>query len=384
MKFRLRLLILFVAATSALHAQNTSNVITTATPFLTIAPDSRSSAMGDIGVSTSADFNSQYWNAAKYPYNTDAFGFTFSYTPWLRALVNDIGLFYLSGYYKLSDLHAISASMKYFSLGEIQWTDETGFGLGTIKPNEFALDAAYSRKFSDYITGAVTFRYIYSDLSGGATQQGTEDYRAGSSFAADISSFYTKETEINGYDVDYNVGLSISNLGNKMSYNETEQYFLPTTLRLGTTWGMVIDEYNKLSASLEFSKLLVPTPGGYDATNAENDAQLRNDMNVLVGAVRSFSDAPGGFKEEMQEIMWSAGLEYVYDEMFFIRGGYYHESAIKGNRTFFSAGAGFKMNVLSLDVSYLIPTDSTSPLANTLRFTLSFGVDGLQKMINGQ
>lgn len=384
MKIRTTLLTLLVAVTGVLSAQNTSNVITTATPFLTIAPDSRSSAMGDIGASTSADFNSQYWNAAKYPFINDEFGFTFSYTPWLRELVNDIGLFYLAGHYKLSDLDAVSASMKYFSLGEIQWTDETGFGLGTIKPNEFALDAAYSRKFSDYITGAVTFRYIYSDLSGGATQQGTEDYRAGSSFAADMASYYTRETEIGGNDVTYNIGLSITNLGQKMSYNETEQYFLPTTMRLGTTWGMVIDEYNKLSASVEFSKLLVPTPGGYDAEDADNDARQRNDMNVLVGAVRSFGDAPGGFSEEMQEIMWSAGLEYVYDEMFFIRGGYYHEAETKGNRTFFSAGAGFKMNVLSLDVSYLIPTDSASPLANTLRFTLSFGVDGLQRMINGQ
>ena len=369
--------------TATTIAQNTDNVISTATPFLTISPDSRSSAMGDVGVSTSPDFNSQTWNAAKYPFIGEDFGFTFSYTPWLRELVNDIGLFYLAGHYKINDLQAVSASMRYFSLGEIQWTDQTGEEIAIIRPNEFAIDAAYSRLFSEHLSGAVAFRFIYSDLSGGATVQGSEDFRPGATVTADISSFYTNEMEIRRYETSYNIGLSITNLGNKMSYIETEQYFLPTTLRLGTTWGMVIDEYNKLSATLELSKLLVPTPGGYDSESDIADAQERNDMNVLVGAINSFSDAPGGSSEEFQEIMWSAGLEYIYDDIFFLRGGYYYEHENKGNRTFFAAGAGFKLNVMSLDVSYLIPTDSTSPLANTIRFTLSFGVEGLQKLING-
>lgn len=383
MKYRFKIIACLLFAVFAVKAQNTDNVITTATPFLTIAPDSRSSAMGDIGASTSPDFNSQYWNAAKYPFANDEFGFTFSYTPWLRELVNDIGLFYIAGHYKLGDLQAVSASLKYFSLGEIQWTDNTGEGLGTIQPNEFALDVAYSRKFSENLAAALTFRYIRSDLSGGGVAEGSDDYRPANTFATDIATFYTNEMDLGGYETDYRIGLTILNLGNKISYNETEDYFLPTTLRLGTTWGMVIDEYNKISASLELSKLLVPTPPTYFSGTDSIVSGRNPDVAVLTGVVQSFYDAPGGAKEEFQEIMWSAGVEYVYDEMFFIRGGYYYEHENKGNRTFFSAGAGFKMNVLSLDVSYLIPTDSTSPLANTLRFTLSFGVDGLRKLIDG-
>jgi hypothetical protein len=384
MNIRIGLISVLTLFTCSLSAQDENNPITTATPFLTIAPDSRSSGMGDIGVSTSPDFNSQYWNASKYPFATDEFGFTFSYTPWLKALVNDIGLFYLAGHYKIGELQSISSSLKYFSLGDIQWTDDQGEGLGTIKPNEFAFDLAYARKFSSSFSGAVTFRFIYSDLTGGVAVQGSEDYRAGRSFAADMSVFHTKDVQISGYDVNYNIGWSVVNLGNKLSYNETEEYFLPTTMRLGTTWSMVIDEYNKLAASIELSKLLVPTPPVYFGGTDSILQGMNPDVAVLTGAFQSFYDAPGGAKEELQEIMWSAGLEYTYDNMFFIRGGYYHENQFKGNRTFYSAGLGFKLNVMSMDVSYLIPTDSASPLANTLRFSLSFGVQGLQRLINGE
>ncbi len=361
----------------ASKAQDEPNPIVTGTPFLTISPDSRGSSMGDAGAATSADLNSQYWNPAKYPFISDQFGFSFSYTPWLRELVNDIGLFYVNGHYRFDEMQTLSASIKYFSLGDIQWTDETGYTMGTIRPNEFAIDAAYSRKLSDYFSAAVAFRFIRSDMSGGAATDA--DYRsAGNSYAADIAVYHTKDLEKSSIPINYSVGLNISNIGAKISYNDGEtSYFLPTNFKLGTTWAFKIDDYNEFRATLDMNKLLVPTP------DPENDptGEALQDKSVIGSLFSSWGDAPGGFSEELQEIMWTVGAEYIYDEKFAVRGGYFHENENKGNRKYFSVGAGFEMNVFALDVSYLVPMVPNSPLANTLRFTLSFGVDGIANLM---
>lgn len=375
-KFCALSLVLTTVAIFELQAQDEPNPVTTATPFLTIAPDSRGSALGDAGAAISPDINSQYWNPAKYPFISDDFGFSFSYTPWLRELVNDIGLFYLAGHKKFGDLQTVSASIKYFSLGEIQWTGENAEDLGTIKPNEFSIDAAYSRKFSDTFSGAVAFRYIFSDLSGGSKD---EYNKAGQSFAADVAIYHASELKNSSIPINYAVGLNISNIGAKISYTEGEQSeFIPTNFRLGTTWGFKLDDYNEIRASLDMNKLLVPTP---DPVNDPEGIDRQN-TSPIKALYSSWYDAPGGMQEEWHEVMWSLGAEYVYAEKFFVRGGYFYEHEMKGNRKFFSVGAGFEMNVFALDVSYLIPTTPNSPLANTLRFSLSFGVDGIRSLVN--
>lgn len=361
---------------STVQGQDLTNAVTTGTPFLTIAPDSRGSALGDAGAAISPDVNSQFWNPAKYPFIKDDFGFSFSYTPWLAELVNDIGLFYLAGHKKFGDLQTVSASIKYFSLGDIQSTDENGEPLGTISPNEFAIDAAYSRKFSETFSGAVAFRYIYSDLTGGTRD---DYYKAGQSYATDIAIYHTKDLAKSSIPINYAVGLNISNIGAKISYTDGEQSeFLPTNFRLGTAWSFKIDDYNEIRASLDMNKLLVPTP---DKVNDPEGIDRQN-TSPIKAVFSSWNDAPGGMKEEFREIMWSLGAEYVYAERFFVRGGYFYENEFKGNRKFFSAGAGFQMNVFALDVSYLIPTTPNSPLANTLRFSLSFGVDGIRNLLD--
>lgn len=360
---------------------NKYNPVTTATPFLTISADSRSSAMGDVGVSTSPDINSQAWNPAKYAFIEDDFGVSFSYTPWLRELVNDIGLSYISGFKRLDDQQAVSASMRYFSLGAIQWTDNLGTELGEISPNEFALDASYSRLFSDNWSGAVTFRYIHSDLTGGArvdVSGSSQEYGPGNSFATDISVYHRGSLKKTTTPVDYAVGLNISNIGAKISYTDgADKEFLPTTFRLGTSWTFEVDDYNTVTATAEMSKLLVPTS---DPVNDPGDT-VRNATGVVKALFSSWNDAPRGFEEELEEIMLSVGVEYLYAQRFAIRGGYFHENQYKGNRQFFSVGAGFEMNVFALDVSYLVPMDAASPLANTLRFSLSFGVDGIRNLM---
>lgn len=353
-----------------------NNPISTATPFLTISPDSRGSSLGDAGVATSPDLNSQYWNAAKYAFLDDDMGFSFSYTPWLRKLVNDIGLYYIVGHYKVDDIQSISASIKYFSLGDIQWTNDQGLSQGTISPNEFSIDGAYSRLFSEHISGGVTFRFIYSDLSGGATSGNTNN-SPGTAFATDLAIYYQNQVDW-GAPLDFSLGLVASNIGSKISYNKgDDSYFLPSTLRLGTGIGYQIDDYNRFNFSLELSKLMVPTPNDSLSSNNRGSA---DGVSVLKGVFSSFNDAPGGLSEEMREVMISVGGEYIYDSSFAIRAGYFHEHATKGNRKYASIGGGFNMNVLSLDFSYLIPMDNTSPLANTLRFSLSFGLEGIKTM----
>lgn len=363
----------------------TLNAITTAVPFLSIAPDSRAGAMGDIGCATSADVNSQSYNPAKYVFNENKFGFSISYSPWLKHLVNDINLAYLTGYWRITDMDAIAASLRYFSLGDIAFMDEYGEFISNQNPNEFAIDFTYSRKLIDQLSIAITPRFIYSNLTAGQFVAG-EETKAGLAGAADLSLFYEQDFDVKGMNNStLRAGLCISNMGNKMSYSSgtLRRDFLPTNLKLGIGYEMDFDSYNKLSINGEINKLLVPTNPVYQTDssgrieyNAAGDPIIAYGMNpdvsVPQGMIQSFYDAPGGFKEEMQEVMWALGAEYSYRNLFFVRLGYFHESQYKGNRQFLSLGAGIKYSIFGIDVSYLIATKQYHPLANTLRFTLNF------------
>ncbi len=362
----------------------TLNQVQTAVPFLNITPDSRAGAMGETGVATTPDVNSMYWNAAKYVFTDKAAAISFSYTPWLRKLVNDINLSYLTGYYKLDSRQAIAASLRYFSLGEITFTQTGASGDATlVRPNEFALDFAYSRKLSEQLSGGIAFRYIRSDLTGGNYDPSQGETHAGTSFAADISSYYTTPIKLDdGKDADLSFGVNISNIGAKISYTDNNQKdFIPINLRIGSALKTNLDEYNTLGISLDFNKLLVPTPPVYaDTTNSSGTLAIISgmspDVSVPKGMIQSFYDAPGGFKEEIKEIIWSIGAEWIYRQQFAIRGGYFHESESKGNRKYATVGAGLKLNVFDLDFAYLIPTSGqNNPLAGTVRFSLAFNFD---------
>ena len=380
-KIKLRILTLILAAMASisLAAQDnsTNNPIETGVVFLNIAPESRGSALGDAGVATSPDVYSQYWNPAKYAFMKDEFGFGLSYTPWLRSLVDDIGLVDVTGFFRFDASQTVSGSLRYFSMGDIQWTDDDATVQGNIHPHEMAIDLGYSRKFSDNWSGAVSFKYILSDIYSG---YGAREAYAAHSFAVDMSAYYHKDDVYTGdYKSNYSFGVNVQNIGRKISYNKgDDRMFLPANLKLGGAYGIDIDNYNTIMATLDINKLLVPTP---DPDLEEENENYYNDMGALEGVFSSFGDAPGGFSEEIQEVMLSLGVEYIYDKTFTLRGGYFHENQFKGNRTYFSFGAGFKMNVFALDVSYLVPTDATSPLANTLRFSFSFGVDGIKSIL---
>lgn len=391
-------------STSALAGKSGQqiNTITTAVPFLLIAPDSRSSAMGDAGVAISPDANSTHWNASKLSFidDKDDFGFSVSYSPWLRQLVNDINLAYLSGYKKIDKNSAIGVSMRYFSLGNITFTDITGNTIRDFKPNEFAFDVAYSRKLSENFGTAVALRYINSNLTGGISTTGGQT-QAGRSVAADVSMFYQgNEFEMGEMPANINFGMNISNIGAKMAYtSDADKDFIPTNLRLGTALNMEIDEYNKLTVAFDANKLLVPTrpiyqmEGGQVVTDGSGNPIIYSgkDPNVgtAAGMFQSFVDAPGvviyegdstsagvqsgsKFKEELHEINLSLGTEYWYGDIFAVRAGYFHEHWSKGNRRFVSLGAGVKYQALQLDLSYLLSLTQNSPIANTVRFTLKF------------
>jgi len=356
-----------------------NNPINTAVPSLSIAPDARAGGMGDIGVATSPDVNSQYWNPAKYVFMESDAGVSLSYTPWLRKLVSDIDLAYLSGYYKLDDRQAVSMSLRYFSLGNIDLMNELGYPQGSAHPNELAVDAAYSRKLSDKFSASITLRYIYSDLNNGINLTGGNEMYPGMSVAADIAGYYRLPIALQGIDGTLGLGLNISNIGAKISYdNNTTHNFIPTNLRLGGSYEYPIDNYNKLSVSLDLNKLLVPTP---KLNPTLQDQQVYSDMSPLAGIFQSFTVAPGGAKEKLEEVMWSLGAEYAYNNQFFVRAGYFHESQYKGNRQYFTAGAGFKLNVFQLDASYVMSTAPSNPLDQTLRFSLSFDLFGLKDLV---
>ncbi|MCX6291433.1 MAG: type IX secretion system outer membrane channel protein PorV [Bacteroidetes bacterium] len=366
------------------------NTITTAVPFLLISPDARAGGMGDHGVATSPDANSIHWNPAKLAFVEKDIGFSVSYTPWLRELVNDINLAYLSGYKKLKGDQAIAMSLLYFSLGNIDFTNEFGDKTGQFNPNEFAIDAAYSRKLGEDLSGGIALRYIYSNLTGGALVQNAASH-AGTSVAADLSAYYRKEMDISKKKALLTAGLNISNIGSKISYTETGvKDFIPANFRLGTDLKIDLDQYNSIAFGVDINKLLVPTPpvfmknvrGGdsLDATSHKIIQAGKDPANISVAQAlfSSWSDAPAGFQEELKEFIYSIGTEYWYDKQFAIRAGYFHEAATKGNRQFFTIGAGLKYNVFGLDFAYLIPTAQRNPLANTLRFTLTFDFDGLK------
>jgi len=380
--------ILFLANTAA-SAQSvgingqTLNQVQTAVPFLNITPDSRAGAMGETGVATTPDVNSMYWNAAKYAFIDKVAAISFSYTPWLRKLVNDINLSYLTGYYKLDSRQTIAASLRYFSLGEITFTQTGASSDATlVRPNEFAVDFAYSRKLSEQLSGGIAFRYIRSDLTGGNYDPSQGETHAGTSFAADVSTYYTAPIKLEDKDANLSFGVNISNIGSRISYTDNNQKdFIPINLRIGSALKVNMDEYNTVGLSLDLNKLLVPTPPVYaDSTNSSGTLAIISgmspDVSVPKGMIQSFYDAPGGFKEEIQEIIWSVGAKWVYRQQFAIRGGYFHESESKGNRKYATVGAGLKLNVFDLDFAYLIPTSGqNNPLAGTVRFSLTFNFD---------
>lgn len=360
------------------------NAIPTTVPFLTISPDSRAGAMGDAGVATSPDLNSQNWNAAKYLFMEDRFGVGLSYTPWLKALhVNDLNLVYLSGYYKFDPKQTFSSGLRYFNLGEIQYTNDQGFPTTKGKPFELAFDAGYSRLLSDYLGAGLVLRFIYSDIAGNVGPLNNIQYNPGISFAADWDMYYQRPINVNGLDAEMAYGLAITNIGFKMSYSSGDtKEFIPTTMRLGGRFSVDLDDYNSLSATIDFSKLLVPTPPIIEGDTIISG--LSNDVSTITGMIQSFYDAPGlldednnveansKFKEELQEIMIGGGAEYWYRKQFAVRAGYFYEHENKGDRKYITAGIGLKLNVFSLDFSYLKSIGRTSPLDGTLRFNLGF------------
>jgi hypothetical protein len=354
--------------------KNSLNALQTTVPFLAIAPDSRGGAMGDLGAATSPDANSQARNAAKYAFIKNKMGVSLSYAPWLRNLVKDMNLGYLSFYYRFDDKQIVSAAMKYFSLGQIIFRDSYGQYSGEYIPYELSLDAGYSRLFSDRFSGALTLRYIRSDITGGGTIDG-QLYSAGNSFAVDLGVYYQMPFEIHGKSSEFAWGACFSNLGTKISYTEgSDKQFIPANLRLGVRMTIDLDEYNSLTGAVDLNKLLVPTPPFYVVNDETGDSILYGKSiptSLPMSWIQSFYDAPGGFNEEMREIMISSGLEYWYRQQFAIRGGYFHEHELKGNRKYFAVGVGLNLNVFYLDYSYLISASGRSnPLANTMRFTL--------------
>ena len=361
---------------------NNLNTITSAVPFITISPDARAGSMGEIGAATSPDIHSLHWNASKLAFLDAESGLAVSYTPWLSKLVPDISLAYLTGYSKINDNSAWSAALRYFSLGNIQFTDETGEIYGTYDPNEYTFDFGYGMKFNNNFSGGIAMRYIYSNLTGNQFVAGQET-EPGSAFAVDLSTYY--QSDFTDKD-QWAVGMNISNIGTKISYTETDDKdFLPMNLKIGGRYSMKIDEYNTFSVSMDINKLLVPTPPVYAVDSLGQpiiDANMNQviaagqdpNVSVVSGMFQSFGDAPGGIQEEWRELMYSAGFEYWYNNQFAFRGGYFHEHETKGNRKYFTLGAGLKMNVFALDFAYLITAnpDVKSPLENTMRFTLIF------------
>jgi hypothetical protein len=354
------------------------NVIQTVVPFLTIAPDSRAGAIGDAGVATSPDLYSMHWNPAKYAFIDGNGGFAMSYSPWLRALVPDINLALLTGYYRIDSKQVLASSLMYSSLGEIQFTDDYGNYQSTHNPNEFSVDVAYSRLFSQHWSGGVALRFIYSNITGGQYVGSTET-KAGTSYAADASAYYTTALKLGSKTGNISAGINFSNIGSKMSYTSDEDPdFIPMNMRLGTSFTVDLDRYNSIGISFDINKLLVPTPPVYE--DGEIVAGRDPNVSVPVAIFQSFYDAPNGFGEEMHEITESIGIEYWYNQQFALRAGYFNQADCKGNMKYFTAGAGFRLSVFSLDFSYLIPITQNNPLARTLRFSLGFEFDSLRNV----
>ena len=380
MKYRIILLSLLCTIASlsskADDGKDQFNPLSTAVNSLKIGPDARSGGLGDIGAATEADANSQAWNPAKYPFAISRAGLAINYTPWLRQLVNDIGLGYVAGYTRLGDYTALSSSLRYFSLGEVDAGDNM-----TIKPYELSFDVGVSRMLSDNFAAAIALRYIYSDLSG----HYSDDTSPGSAFAADIAMYYNKYVVMGSRECLLALGMNISNIGSKIKYGDENSYFIPTNLRIGFNYLVPLNEYNKIAFCADINKLLVPTMPLQkdDETDEAYQERLQKDyydQSPITGIFKSFSDAPGGFSEELKEIQWSVGVEYTYNDKFILRGGYHDENKMKGNRKYFTVGAGFRMNVFSLDAGYVISTAASNPLDQTLRVSLAFDFDGIKDL----
>lgn len=381
------LLCLSFVATAAIaqDKKDIFNPVNSAVTSQTIAPDARAAGMGDVGVATDPDVNSQYWNPAKYPFTISRAGISLNYTPWLRQLVSDMDLAYLAGYYRIGDYSAVSASLRYFSLGEVQADGSVdGSAAMTIKPYELSVDAAYSLMLSEKFSLGAAVRWIYSDL----TYNFNEETTPGSAFAADLSAYYQNYINLGSRECQLGIGMNISNIGSKITFGgDNRSEFIPTNLRLGASLMIPIDEFNRFTISADANKLLVPTYPKKNADESETDYQDRlqkeyYDISSISGIFKSFGDAPNGAKEELQEVNWSVGAEYVYNDKFSLRAGYHNESENKGNRKYFTVGAGFKMSIFSLDAGYVIATAKSNPLDQTLRFSLSFDMDGIKDLFN--
>ena len=375
-------IVILLLATLA-HAQDTKsqfNPIDHAVVSQTIAPDARAAGMGDVGAATDPDVNSQYWNPAKYPFCISRAGISLNYTPWLRQLVNDISLAYVSGYYRIGDYSAISGSLRYFSLGEVMTSMEDN--AMTVKPYEMSIDVAYSLMLSEKFSLAAAIRWLYSDLR----YDYSEDSSPASAFAADIAMYYNNYINIGQRECQLGLGMNISNVGSKIKYfGDDRSNFLPANLRIGASLMVPINEYNRFTIAADANKLLVPTIPKQNDGESKEDYEQRvieeyNDVGSIAGIFKSFGDAPGGFKEELQEIQWSVGAEYTYHDQFTLRAGYHHQSENKGNLKYFTVGGGFRMSVFSLDVGYVIATAKSNPLDQTLRFTLAFDMDGIRDL----
>lgn len=385
---RILLTLMLAVASAGAFAQDKLdmfNPVNTSVTSQMIAPDARAAGMGDVGAATDPDVNSQYWNPAKYPFCISRAGVSLNYTPWLRQLVSDMDLAYLSGYYRIGDYSAVSASLRYFSLGEVMtnYDSTTGESNGmTINPYEMSFDVAYSLMLSEKFSLAAAVRWIYSDL----TYDYTDDTSPGSAFAADIACYYNDYINIGARECQLGIGLNISNIGSKITFGgDDNSEFIPTNMRLGLALMVPIDEFNRFTIAADANKLLVPTYPKQEEGESTEDYQQRvqkeyYDVSSISGIFKSFGDAPGGFKEELQEINWSVGAEYVYNDKFTLRAGYHHESENKGNRKYFTVGAGFRMSAFSLDCGYVIATAKSNPLDQTLRFTLGFDMDGIKDL----
>lgn len=389
-KISISMVALLFAATMSAETEPTPNPVITAMPSLSIAPDARAAGLGDVGVATEADFNSQYWNPAKYAYMYSKGGITANYTPWLRKLVGDIDLAYLAGFYNFGDLGGgIGASFTYFSMGDVALTTMEGTKLQDVRPNEWALDLSYFRKLHEYVSMSVAVRFLYSDLNNGVNSSTSTagEMHAAWSMAADIGLYYKQPIELPMGTSHFSLGFTLKNLGGKMTYAEDgSSNFIPTSMNLGVGYELPLNKYNFLTFNLETNKMLVPTR--YSKFADQPDGKYSQDaysaINPAKGWFQSFADAPGGAKEEFEEVRWGAGIEYSYNKQFFARVGYSYENYYKGNRNVITFGAGFHLSIVTLDVSYCVGLAASNPLDQTMRFTLGFDLYGIKDLVDNK
>lgn len=383
--------VLMAATMMAQEADGTMNPLITAMPSLSIAPDARAAGLGDLGVATTADMNSQYWNAAKFAFHESHGGITANYTPWLRKLVTDIDLAHLEGFYKWDDLQGVGMSFTYFSMGDVALTDAYGQTIANCRPNEWALDASYYRKLHEYVSMGVVLRFLYSDLNNGISTN-AEKMKAAWTMAADIDLYYKQPIDISLGTSYFSLGFCLQNLGGKISYDEVTKNFIPANMRIGVGYELPFDNYNKLTFNLQADKLMVPSrksrfTEGFDKDDSKTWTMSQDQysqMSSVSGIFKSFADAPGGAAEEFKEVRWGAGLEYTYNRQFFARVGYSYENFYKGNRNYVTVGAGFHLSIVMLDVSYCIGLAASNPLDQTMRFTLGFDLAGIKDLVNNK